>query len=95
MLLILAALGCGFLVGSKGWLPRRVRPWTRRFVNGALLLLLFCIGAKIGAHPQLLSQLGRFGWAAGGLAFASTAASVAVAWLWSLGAKVPLEARDG
>lgn len=84
MLPLLAALGCGFLIGSRQWLPEPGRAWTRRFVNGVLILLLFCVGAKVGSHPQVLSQLGRFGWKSGGLALASTAASAAAAWLWSL-----------
>jgi len=87
MLLLLATLGCGFLIGSRHWLPEPGRAWSRRFVNGALILLLFCIGAKIGSHSQVLSQLGRFGWEAAGLALTSTAASAAAAWLWSLGGR--------
>jgi uncharacterized membrane protein YbjE (DUF340 family) len=83
MLLLLAALGCGLLIGSRGWLPERARAWTSRCVNGTLLLLLFCVGAEIGSQEQVLHHLGRFGLAAALLAVAATAASAGAAWAWA------------
>jgi uncharacterized membrane protein YbjE (DUF340 family) len=83
MLLLLAALGCGLLIGSRGGLPERARTWTGRFVNGTLLLLLFCVGAEIGSQEQVLRHLGRCGLAAALLSVAATAASAGAAWAWS------------
>lgn len=57
----LALVAVGFFLGSRPALQSRPMPWLGRFQTAALLLLIFALGAELGANDQIVSSLGTIG----------------------------------
>lgn len=57
----LALVAVGFFLGSRPALRTRPLPWLGRFQTAALLLLIFTLGAELGANEQIVSSLGTIG----------------------------------
>lgn len=57
----LALVAVGFFLGSRPALRTRPLPWLGRFQTAALLLLIFTLGAELGANDQIVASLGTIG----------------------------------
>lgn len=57
----LALVVIGFFLGARPALRTRPLPWLGRFQTAALLLLIFTLGAELGANDQIVSSLGTIG----------------------------------
>lgn len=57
----LALVAVGFFLGSRPALRARPLPWLGRFQTAALLLLIFTLGAELGANDQIVASLGTIG----------------------------------
>lgn len=57
----LALVVVGFFLGSRPALRSRPLPWLSRFQTAALLLLIFTLGAELGANDQIVSSLATIG----------------------------------
>lgn len=81
MLLILAAVLLGCLLGTLHVVPPPLFPWPDRLMAAGLVVLLFSMGVRIGGNPQLLSSLPALGVKAAVLAAGAVLGSVLVAWI--------------
>ena len=57
----LALVAIGFFLGARPALRARSLPWLSRFQTAALLLLIFTLGAELGANDQIVASLGTIG----------------------------------
>lgn len=57
----LALVAIGFFLGARPALRARPLPWLSRFQTAALLLLIFTLGAELGANDQIVASLGTIG----------------------------------
>lgn len=57
----LALVAVGFFLSSRPALRSRPLPWLGRFQTAALLLLIFTLGAEMGANDQIVASLGTIG----------------------------------
>lgn len=75
MIEVLLAVALGVLVGHFNILS--IKPQViGKFTTVCLFIMLLAMGAQLGANEKLLGDLGRLGWQALVLAFASIAGSV-------------------
>ena len=51
----------GAFMGSRPGVRSRPMPWLGRFQTAALLLLIFTLGAELGANEEIVSSLGTIG----------------------------------
>jgi uncharacterized membrane protein YbjE (DUF340 family) len=57
----LALVAAGAFLGSRPVLRSRTLPWLGRFQTAALLLLIFTLGAELGANEEIVASLGVIG----------------------------------
>ena len=57
----LALVALGVLLGSRPGVRARPLPWLGRFQTAALLLLIFTLGAELGANEEIVASLGSIG----------------------------------
>lgn len=57
----LALVAVGAFLGSRSVLRSRTLPWLGRFQTAALLLLIFTLGAELGANEEIVASLGVIG----------------------------------
>lgn len=57
----LALVAVGAFLGSRPVLRFRTLPWLGRFQTAALLLLIFTLGAELGANEEIVASLGVIG----------------------------------
>ena len=57
----LALVAVGAFLGSRPVLRSRTLPWLGRFQTAALLLLIFTLGAELGANKEIVASLGVIG----------------------------------
>ena len=57
----LALVAIGFFLGARPALRARPLPWLGRFQTAALILLIFTLGAELGANDQIVASLGAIG----------------------------------
>ena len=57
----LALVAVGAFLGSRPVLRSRPLPWLGRFQTAALLLLIFTLGAELGANEEIVASLGVIG----------------------------------
>lgn len=76
MILYLCFIVAGEIVGAKVLKPEKKYRWIGRLQMTALLLLIFTMGAKIGADERVLSSMGTLGVKALIITFFSLAGSV-------------------
>lgn len=57
----LALVAVGAFLGSRPVLRSRTLPWLGRFQTAALLLLIFTLGAELGANEEIVASLGIIG----------------------------------
>lgn len=57
----LALVAIGFFLGASPALRARPLPWLGRFQTAALILLIFTLGAELGANDQIVASLGAIG----------------------------------
>lgn len=57
----LALVAVGAFLGSRPVLRSRTIPWLGRFQTAALLLLIFTLGAELGANEEIVASLGVIG----------------------------------
>lgn len=57
----LALVAAGAFLGSRPVLRSRTLPWLGRFQTAALLLLIFTLGAELGANKEIVASLGVIG----------------------------------
>ena len=57
----LTLVAVGAVLGSRPALRSRPLPWLGRFQTAALLLLLFTLGAELGANEEITASLGAIG----------------------------------
>lgn len=60
-MLILALMAVGVLIGMK-WFPLEHSKKNATFQIICTALLIFCMGVKLGARPNLLRELATIGW---------------------------------
>ena len=72
----LALVAVGFVLGSRPALRTRPLPWLGRFQTAALLLLIFTLGAELGANEEIVASLGAIGLNAFLITVASMAGSM-------------------
>jgi|GEM_PF-1929840 hypothetical protein len=82
MLIVFAALAVGMALGASGRLPAWARRGASVVTLAGLVVLLFAMGANIGADEQLRRNLGEMGLQAGALAVSATLGSVVAGWGW-------------
>jgi uncharacterized membrane protein YbjE (DUF340 family) len=82
MLVVFVALVIGVALGASGRLPAWARRGASVMTMAGLVVLLFAMGASIGADEQLLRNLGEMGLQAGALAGSATLGSVVAGWGW-------------
>jgi len=82
MWIVFAAFAVGIALGASGWLPAWARRGASVVAMAGLVVLLFAMGASIGADEQLLQNLGTMGLQAGALAGSATLCSVVAGWGW-------------
>jgi len=82
MWIVFAAFAVGIALGASGWLPAWARRGASVVAMAGLVVLLFAMGASIGADEQLLQNLGTMGLQAGALAGSATLCSVVAGWAW-------------
>jgi uncharacterized membrane protein YbjE (DUF340 family) len=75
------ALVLGVVAGATGLLPAIFLPWLSRLTTLGLALLLFTMGAQIGANPLLLASLQTLGLQAAALAISTVLGSILAVWL--------------
>jgi uncharacterized membrane protein YbjE (DUF340 family) len=78
------ALVVGVLTGAAGLLPATLLTWLSRLTTVGLSLLLFTMGAQIGANPQVLASLQTLGLQAAALAVSTVIGSLLVVWLLTI-----------
>lgn len=76
-MLILTAMGLGF---GAGWTLRRGRLSLDGLTGPLVWLLLFLLGAEVGANEAIVAALPRLGGWAVALALATAVGSAAAAW---------------
>lgn len=81
MLLILAAVLLGCLLGALHLVPPTVLPWVERLMAAGLAVLLFSMGVSIGTNPQIVRSLPALGLKSALLAAGAVLGSVLAAWL--------------
>ncbi|MBI4414387.1 MAG: LysO family transporter [candidate division NC10 bacterium] len=81
MLLILGAVLAGCLLGALRIVPAAILPWVDRLMGAGLAVLLFSMGASIGANPQVVGNLPALGAKSVLLAAGAVLGSVLAAWL--------------
>ena len=57
----LALVAVGAFLGFRPVLRSRTLPWLGRFQTAALLLLIFTLGAELGANEEIVASLGVIG----------------------------------
>jgi uncharacterized membrane protein YbjE (DUF340 family) len=57
MWLILVSLFIGIVIGVLRFIPEKYMKYNSRFQQAGIILLLFSMGASIGANKSLLSNL--------------------------------------
>ena len=57
----LALVAVGDFLGFRSVLRSRTLPWLGRFQTAALLLLIFTLGAELGANEEIVASLGIIG----------------------------------
>lgn len=82
MWIVFAAFAVGIALGASGRLPAWARRGASVVAMAGLVVLLFAMGASIGADEQLLQNLGTMGLQAGALAGSATLCSVVAGWGW-------------
>jgi uncharacterized membrane protein YbjE (DUF340 family) len=75
------ALVAGVLAGATGLLPASLLTWLSRLTTLGLSLLLFTMGAQIGANPVVLDNLQTLGLQAAALAISTVTGSLMAVWL--------------
>ena len=61
LVIYLALVVLGAFIGSRPGVRSRPMPWLGRFQTAALLLLIFTLGAELGANEEIVSSLGSIG----------------------------------
>ena len=62
LILYLGLAFAGYLVGNK-WMPRGKKAlWVTRIQMMAVVILIFTMGARIGADKTIAASLGSIGW---------------------------------
>jgi uncharacterized membrane protein YbjE (DUF340 family) len=88
------ALVVGVLAGATGRLPSSLLSWLSRLSTLGLSLLLFTMGAQIGASPLVLDSLQTLGLQAAALAIGTVMGSLLAVWLLTAtGALAPSSRR--
>lgn len=77
MILYLCFIAAGVLVGAKVLRPDKKYRWIGSLQMAALLILIFTMGAKIGADERVLASIGTLGAKALIITVCSIAGSVA------------------
>ncbi|RCW55355.1 lysine exporter LysO family protein [Halanaerobium sp. ST460_2HS_T2] len=80
--LIFLSIGLGFLIGYFLLLNSRQIKYNKYLMNGALLILLFSMGAKIGMDDRVLSQISQIGFKAFLFALSAILGSVLMIYLF-------------
>ena len=61
LVLYLSLVAVGAFLGTRPVLRSRTLPWLGRFQTAALLLLIFTLGAELGANEEIVASLGVIG----------------------------------
>lgn len=61
MWLILISLGVGVLIGLLGFIPKKYMKFNSKFQQVGVILLLFSMGASIGANKELIMNIKSLG----------------------------------
>ena len=61
LVIYLALVVLGAFIGSRPGVRSRPMPWLGRFQTAALLLLIFTLGAELGANEEIVSSLDSIG----------------------------------
>ena len=61
LVIYLALVVLGAFIGSRPGVRSRPMPWLGRFQTAALLLLIFTLGAELGANEEIVSSLASIG----------------------------------
>ena len=78
---IIIAIGLGTLLGFTDILSYRTKEILSKISTASLLLMLFCLGAKIGCDADLLQKLTILGWKSVVIALSVIIGSVTFLWL--------------
>ncbi|MBO8126364.1 MAG: LysO family transporter [Firmicutes bacterium] len=79
---IFLALGAGFLVGLFGLVPKLVQDRLHYLSTGALILLIYTLGAKLGSDRKLMADISRLGLESIGLALSGVAGSLLLVFVY-------------
>lgn len=72
----IAAVAVGAIVGSRPVVRSRPLPWLGKLQFVALMILIVSLGVKLGGDEEVISSLGRIGWAAFVITVAAMVGSV-------------------
>ncbi|MEG0797957.1 MAG: LysO family transporter [Acidaminococcaceae bacterium] len=61
MVQLLICITLGILVGCCDFFSYTTKKWLNHGATGALFIMLWCLGAKIGCDPELLDNLAVLG----------------------------------
>ncbi|QUI22043.1 LysO family transporter [Vallitalea pronyensis] len=75
-LLYLGMLGIGIIIGFKGMSHKKILDRMDKLQLGALVILLFVMGIRIGADDKVIKQVGNLGLKAFIITFFAVAFSV-------------------
>ncbi|NLJ73835.1 MAG: lysine exporter LysO family protein [Firmicutes bacterium] len=81
MILIMTALIMGFVVGRLEIIPTKLKHYSGKVGSGALLVLLFSMGATMGANHEVINNLASLGLKALLTAIGTIAGSVLAVWI--------------
>ena len=78
---IFISIAAGILFGSLDVFNYNKKKFLNRLSTAALLIMLWCLGAKIGCDEELLRNLGLLGYRAVIMAFGIIIGSLSLLWL--------------
>lgn len=61
MWIIIVSLVVGVIIGIAGFIPKKYMKFNSRFQQIGVILLLFSMGASIGANRELIMELKNIG----------------------------------
>ena len=76
MINILIVLSAGILIGLMIVKRPKLHQFNNNLLNWAIYLLLFLLGISVGTNKEVIQNLGKIGYEAIAIAFASIAGSV-------------------
>ena len=78
---IFISIAAGILFGWLDVFSYKRKEYLNRFSTAALLIMLWCLGAKIGCDEELLTNLGLLGFRSIIMAFGVIGGSLSLLWL--------------